>query len=324
MSIKLTDNGKTYNVISANDVIVPADVPKDKQKVYVKNYLELTKNTGRIMLLAGDQKIEHLNDDFYDGGNKISMEDANPEHLFKIAKDSPISCLAVQAGLASRYGPSYPNVPLLIKTNSKTHLIKTDQRDPLSRSLVTVDQAMDLKNNGLKILAVGYTIYLGSEFEDIMLAEASQMVNEAHKNGLVTVLWIYPRGKAVPDEKDPHLIAGATGVACCLGSDFVKVNYPKKEGEKSEEIFKEAIMAAGRTGVICAGGSSADPKEFLNRLHKQITVSGAVGNATGRNIHQKPLADAINFCKAIASITFADTDVETAYKIYQGEADFSI
>ena len=44
---------------------------------------------------------------------------------------------------------------------------------------------------------------------------------------LSLVLWIYPRGKAVPDEKDPDLIAGAAGVALCLGADFVKVNPPK-------------------------------------------------------------------------------------------------
>ncbi|MBU1131518.1 aldolase [Patescibacteria group bacterium] len=314
----------TTKKLTSSDVIAPADVPKDKHKEYLKNYLELTKNTGRVMLFAGDQKIEHLNDDFYDGGEKIAMEDAEPEHLFKIAKDSPISCLAVQAGLAAKYGPSYSDVPMLIKINSKSHLIKTEQRDPLSQKLVTVDQVMDLKNNGLNVLAVGYTIYLGSEFEDQMLTEASQIVNRAHQNGLLTVLWIYPRGKAVADEKDPHLIAGATGVACALGSDFTKVNYPKKEGEKSEKIFKEAVMAAGRTGVICAGGSSTDPEEFLDRLHKQITISGAIGNATGRNIHQKPLKDAINFCKAIASVTFADSDVETAYKIYQGEEDFSV
>lgn len=173
-------------------------------------------------------------------------------------------------------------------------------------------------------MAVGYTIYLGSEFENQMLAEAAQIIFNAHQNGLLTIIWIYPRGKAVADEKDAHLIAGATGVACALGSDFVKVNYPKKEGQKSEEIFKEAIQAAGRTGVITAGGSSTDPKEFLERLSKQIKISGAIGNATGRNIHQKPLAEAINFCKAIASITFADIDVETAYKIYQGKEDFKI
>jgi DhnA family fructose-bisphosphate aldolase class Ia len=51
------------------------------------------------------------------------------------------------------------------------------------------------------------------------------------------VLWIYPRGKAVTDEKDPHLIAGDTGVAVCMGSDFVKVKYPKKQGYESKEIL---------------------------------------------------------------------------------------
>ncbi|PIZ44500.1 aldolase, partial [candidate division WWE3 bacterium CG_4_10_14_0_2_um_filter_41_14] len=234
------------------------------------------------------------------------------------------SCLAVQAGLAARYGSSYPDVPLLIKLNSKTHLVKTDQKDPLSRRMLNVDQVMDLKNNGLNILAVGYTVYLGSEFEDTMMAEASEIIFNAHRRGLLTVLWIYPRGKAVADEKDAHLIAGACGMACTLGSDFVKVNYPKKEGAKSEKIFTEAIQAAGRTGVICAGGSSTDPKDFLERLSKQITVAGAVGNATGRNIHQKPLTEAINFCKAIASVTFIDTDVSTAVKIYNGERDFNI
>lgn len=276
------------------------------------------------MLFAGDQKIEHLNDDFYDGHDKISAEDGDPEHLFKIAGGSPISCLAVQPGLAAKYGLDYPSVPLLIKMNSKTHLVSKEQSDPLSQATATIDQILELKANGLNILAIGYTLYLGSEYEDQMLAEAARIIYNAHKNGLITVLWIYPRGKAVADEKDSHLIAGATGVACTLGSDFVKVNYPKKEGQKSEEIFKEAVQAAGRTGVICAGGSSTDPKEFLDRLNKQITVSGAVGNATGRNIHQKPLAEAINFCKAIASVTFANTDVETAYKIYQGKEDFSI
>ena len=312
------------NKLSSSDVIVPFDVPKNRHKEYIENYLELTKETGHIMLFAGDQKIEHLNNDFYDGYDKIAKDDADPEHLFKIADASPVSCLAVQAGLAAKYGPSYPNVPLLIKINSKSNLVKTDQKDPLSQMLITVEQVMSLKNNGVKVLAVGYTIYVGSQYEHQMLTEASQIVHRAHQNGLAVVLWIYPRGKAVADEKDAHLIAGATGVACCLGSDFVKVNYPKKEGQKSEEIFKEAVMAAGRTGVICAGGSATDPKEFLNRLNKQITVAGAVGNATGRNIHQKPLNDAINFCKAIASVTFADTDIETAFKIYQGEQDFTI
>ncbi|MFA6304581.1 MAG: aldolase [Patescibacteria group bacterium] len=305
--------------ITASNVIVPLDVPKAKKTEYVKNYLKLTHNTGRMMLFAGDQKVEHLNDDFFDGGKEISLEDADPEHLWKIASTSPISCLAVQAGYAAKFAPSYPKVPLLIKLNSKSHLVKTEQKEPLSKAMTSVAQVMELKKNGANILAVGYTIYLCSEFEDQMISEASNIIANAHQNGLLSVIWIYPRGKAVKDEKDGHLIAGATGVACTLGSDFVKVNYPQKEGVKSEEIFKEAIVAGGRTGVITSGGSSTDPKKFLERLHQQINISGAVGSATGRNIHQKPLAEAINFCKAISAITFNDSTVDEAYQIYQGK-----
>ena len=152
-----------------------------------------------------------------------------------------------------------------------------------------------------------------------MLREASQVVYQAHRHGLITVLWIYPRGKSVKDEKDPDLIAGATGVAACLGSDFVKVNYPKREKEKSAEIFKRAVKAAGRTRVICAGGGSMEPKAFLQQLHEQIFISGASGNATGRNIHQKSLEEAVRFANAISAITIYGKSADAAYKIYTGE-----
>ena len=124
---------------------------------------------------------------------------------------------------------------------------------------------------------------------------------------------------AVKDEKDPDLIAGATGVAATLGADFVKVNYPKKEGEKQEEVFKRAIKAAGRTKVVCAGGSSTNAKAFLQRLHDQIFISGAAGNATGRNIHQKAFEEAVRMTNAVSAITVHGKSVDEAYKIYKGK-----
>ena len=210
------------------------------------------------MLFAGDQKIEHLNRDFY--GEGISPEDADPEHLFRIADRGKIGVFAAQLGLIARYGMDDPGVPYLVKLNSKTDLVKSDRMDPISLQLIDVDQVADFADDsGLDVLGVGYTVYLGSEHEAEMLREAAQAVYQAHTLGLVTALWIYPRGRAVKDERGPHLIAGATGVAAALGSDFVKVNYPKKEGERSEESFKEAIAAAGRTKVVCAGGLAATP-----------------------------------------------------------------
>lgn len=311
---------EVYSMVSINrdDIFIPLDVPKGMRETYINNYLEITRSSGRLMLFAGDQKVEHLNDDFF--GEETAKDDSDPEHLFRIAAGSKIGVFASQLGLIARYGMDYKDVPYLVKLNSKTNLVATTQADPFSNLWYDVDQVAEFKeNSGLKILGVGYTIYLGSEFEAEMLVQAAQVVYDAHQHGMLSVLWIYPRGVAVKDEKDPHLIAGATGVGACLGSDFVKVNYPKKEGANSAEIFKEAIKAAGRCKVVCAGGSSDEVEAFLKKLHAQIHISGAQGNATGRNIHQKPLAEAIRMCNAIYAITVEDANVEDAIKIYRGE-----
>ncbi len=299
----------------STEVIVPLDVPGENRHKYVDNYLKITKGRGRLMLFAGDQKVEHLNDDFYGPG--IDPQNNNPEHMFQIADGTKIGVFATQLGLIARYGMDYPDVPYLVKLNSKTNLVKTSQADPNSRQWLDVSQVVDFKeSSGLDILGVGYTVYLGSEHEGEMLRQAAQIVYDAHRHGLVTVIWMYPRGKAVKDEKDPHLIAGAAGVAAALGSDFVKVNYPEKAGQNSAEALREAVEAAGRTKVVCAGGERGDVKSFLKQLHDQIHISGASGNATGRNIHQRPLDEAVRMCKAIYAITVEDKGVEEAWEIY--------
>ena len=304
--------------IKKEDVIVPLDVPKAMRETYVKNYMEITKGSGRLMLFAGDQKVEHLNDDFFGAG--VPEDDADPEHLFRIAAQAKIGVFATQLGLIARYGMDYRNIPYLVKINSKTNLVETEQADPFSNLWYDVDQVAEFKENSeLNILGVGYTIYLGSEFEAEMLVQAAQIIYDAHQHGMLSVLWIYPRGAAVKDEKNPHLIAGATGVGACLGTDFVKVNYPKKEGAKSAEVFKEAVKAAGRTKVVCAGGTSDEAEAFLKKLHDQIHISGAQGNATGKNIHQKPLDEAVRMCNAVYAVTIEDASVEDALKIYRGE-----
>jgi fructose-bisphosphate aldolase / 6-deoxy-5-ketofructose 1-phosphate synthase len=297
------------------DIKIPFDVPKAMRDIYLENYSTITGHTGKLMLFAGDQKVEHLNHDFY--GEGIHTDDNEPEHLFRIASRAKIGVFATQLGLIARYGMDYPNVPYLVKMNSKTNIVESSQADPFSEQWFDISQVVDFRvNSGLKIMGVGYTLYPGSEYEAKILRQAAQIVYTAHQHGMITVLWMYPRGKAVKDEKEPHLIAGATGIAACLGSDFVKVNYPKKEGQESKEIFKEAILAAGRTKVICAGGPSEDVKLFLRTLHDQIFISGASGNATGRNVHQKSLEEAIRMCNAIYAITVEGASVEEALKIY--------
>jgi DhnA family fructose-bisphosphate aldolase class Ia len=298
------------------DVEIPGAVLPENLDQYVENLLKATHNTGRLMLFAGDQKIEHLNKDFY--GEEISPDDGAPAHLFEIATKARIGAFATQLGLISRFGPGYPEISYIVKLNSKTNLVKTAQSEPLSRQLVSVEDVIALKeSSGLNILGIGYTIYLGSEYENIMLTEAAKAVFKAHQYGLISVLWIYPRGKAVKDERDSHLIAGAAGVAACLGSDFVKVNPPKKDGTENPALLKEATLAAGKTKVVCAGGSAEDPYAFFKRLYDQIHIGGTYGNATGRNIHQKSLEEAVRMGNAISAITLDDKTADDAMKIYE-------
>nr|WP_157209409.1 aldolase [Methanococcus voltae] len=295
---------------------IPLDVWEENISEYIENYNAITKGTGKLFIFAGDQKIEHLNNDFK--GEGISIEDSNPEHLFKIAKYGKIGAFATQFGLLCRYGRDYPSIDYIVKLNSKTNLVESCQKDPLSTLLIDISDVIEFKKRtGLNIRGVGYTLYLGSEFESEMLSKAGRIIHEAHKNGLIAVIWIYPRGKAVRNEKEPKIIAGATGVGACIGADFVKVNYP--QSKEPEIDFKDAIASAGRTKVICAGGSSKKPEKFLKILSEQINISGASGCATGRNIHQKSLLDAVALTYAINEIVYNNNTIDDALEFLKPE-----
>lgn len=307
--------------ITSDDVRIPVDVMPEFKDEYVANYMAATRGSGRLMLFACDQKIEHLNKDFY--GDGIDISDSDPEHLFQIGSQGEIGVLAGQRGLIAQYAEDYPDINYLVKMNSKTNLVKTDQDDPYSPQLYPIDAVLDMRDAGTNIVGIGYTIYLGSEYEATMMAEAGELIADAHANGLIVVLWIYPRGKAVAAEKDADLIAGAAGVALCLGADFVKVNPPAAtEDATSAELLQRATSAAGRTGLVCAGGSTVDAEKFLTQLYDQIHIGGASGNATGRNIHQRSLDEAVRLTKAISAITLADYDAQEALDVFNGIEDF--
>jgi fructose-bisphosphate aldolase/6-deoxy-5-ketofructose 1-phosphate synthase len=295
-------------------ISIPASVPRRHRWQYVSNWRTATGNTGRLMLMAGDQKIEHLNDDFF--GKNIAPDDATPAHLFNIASLAHIGVLASQLGLIAAYGRWHPEVPYLVKLNGKTNLIPTKTRDPLSLAFNSVSDVHNFKkDSGLKIAGVGYTLYPGSRYESQMMAEAGRIVYEAHRLGLLAVLWIYPRGQAVTNETDAHLAAGMAGLGASLGADFVKLSYPKAMNKTK---MKEIVAAAGRTGVIFSGGPAANPKQFLNTLAFQI-ANGARGNATGRNVHQRPIAEAVRLADAISAVSLYGYSADKAYRIYLGK-----
>lgn len=305
-------------------VIPPLSVPRGKRKEYIKNYDLATKKTGRMMMFAGDQKVEHLNDDFV--GRGIPKEVADPKHYFEIANKAHIGAFATQIGLIDRYGRDYPNVNYLVKINSRTNLLTEKYQDPFSNRWLPMDMIVDFKKrSGLNIVGVGYTVYIGSLYESEMFGQAARIIYKAHQEGMISVIWMYPRGRAIKsyDEKnDIHLLAGGAGVGLAMGADFIKIHYPyPKHSKKTAEEFKEVVTAAGRSKVICVGGSKKDPKKYLGLLSDQINVSGARGNATGRNIYQRPLDKAIKMANAISAISLYDYSAEDAYRVYTGKKE---
>ncbi|MDP2926964.1 MAG: aldolase [bacterium] len=219
---------------------------------------------GKAIFLAYDQGLELGPDD-------VGPTAIDPDFILKIAREGKYNGVVLQKGVAEKYysKEKYP-VPLILKLNGKTELVSGD---PISRQVCSVEEALRLGAE-----AVGYTIYVGSEQESVMMAEFGKIVEQAHKINLPVVAWCYPRGKSIANETAPDNVIYAARVGLELGADIVKIKYCG-----SESCFAQAVKAAGKTRVMMAGGPKADEKEFLEHV-KNAVEAGAIGVAVGRNV----------------------------------------
>jgi fructose-bisphosphate aldolase, class I len=222
---------------------------------------------GKVLILAMDQGLEH-------GPRDFNQKNINPEYVCSIASKGGFTGFAIQKGVARHYKENYSGkVPLILKLNGRTEIVPKEEA--YSPQVASVKEAVDLGAD-----AVGYTIYVGSPREADMFREFGAIEREAHDYGLGVVVWSYPRGKYVPDEKKPEMVAYAARVALELGADIVKINYPG-----SIDAMKWVVASAGRTRVISAGGSKQPDAEFLQKV-KDIMAGGGAGLAVGRNVWQ--------------------------------------
>ena len=100
---------------------------------------------------------------------------------------------------------------------------------------------------------------------------------------------------------------------------FEDVRVPLDVMPEYKDTYRENFLAATRgTGLVCAGGSTVDAETFLTQLWEQIHVGGAAGNATGRNIHQRSLDEAVRLTRAISAVTFSDYDPQEALDVFKG------
>ncbi|HAI22277.1 TPA: aldolase [Candidatus Collierbacteria bacterium] len=239
---------------------------------------------GKVMLLAYDQGMEHGPVDF----NEKSVD---PNYIMKIAQNGDFSGVVFQEGVAAKYYKKESGVPLIVKLNGKTSF---QGEEPLSLQLCTVKKAAEMGAIG-----VGYTIYVGSQFEEQMMVEFSRIEDEAHERGMIVIAWMYPRGRKVAGrENDRDVVAYGARLALEMNADFVKIPYTG-----DPESFAWAVRAAGKTGVLAQGGKKVD-WENLEEEVRGVMQAGAAGIAIGRNVWQDENPNEVS--KKLAEIVYKD------------------
>jgi class I fructose-bisphosphate aldolase len=222
---------------------------------------------GKTLFLAYDQGLEHGPTDFND-------KNVDPKYIIEIAKKGKYNGVVFQKGIAEKYNKEIKKskVPLIVKLNGKTNLFKGE---PISRQLCTVEEAVKLGAS-----AVGYTIYIGSDYEDEMMQEFENIQREAHSKNIPVIVWIYPRGKSIEGKKKEELMVYAARTGLEIGADIIKIQL-----EGTAKDLKWAAKSAGKARVVVAGGIKKGEKEFLKQV-KEIMDAGCIGLAVGRNVWQ--------------------------------------
>lgn len=259
---------------------------------------------GTLLVLPIDQGLEHGPVDFVDNPDAL-----DPDFEFRLALEGNYSAIALHQGLAEKYAGKYlGKVPLIIKLNGKTNI--PPDTDALSPLTGTVEDAVRLGAD-----AVGYTIYVGSSAQYEDFSQFLSVRHDCERLGMPVIVWAYPRGefaKAKGGTDSLYNVEYAARVACELGADVVKVNYPKCD-EKArqgvpppydtlelsfEDAIRRVVKAAGRTFVLMSGGTKLSDDQVLERARAAM-ANGATGLIFGRNMWQRPWEQALGMSRRV-------------------------
>lgn len=247
---------------------------------------------GKGILLAYDQGLEH------GPSTDFNEKNIDPNYILDIAVKGHFTGVVLQKGIAEKYYGG--KVPLIVKLNGKTSLPKGE---PISSQVCSVEEAISLGAKG-----VGYTIYLGSAHENIMLQEFGEIEEAAHDEGIPAIAWIYPRGEAVKNDTAPEIVAYAARAGLEIGADAVKIKY-----SGDPQSFSWAVKAAGVAKVFMSGGPKAPTDEVFLGQVKGAMDGGATGLAVGRNVWQHP--DPLKMATGLQEIIFNGKEVQRALQL---------
>ncbi len=314
-----------------DDVLIPSDRP-----IAVLRNMQTLFNTGRLAatgylsILPVDQGVEHSAGASF-APNPIYFD---PENIVKLAIEGECNAVASTLGVLGSVSRKYAHkIPFIVKINHNEFLTYPNKYDQLL--FASVDQAFQMG-----AVAIGATIYFGSDESGRQIQEVSEAFHYAHSLGLVTVLWAYLRNPAFKTEgKDYHLAADLTGQAnhlsATIEADIVKQKQAAsnggfkalKFGKTHERVYTELTSDhpidltryqvincfMGRAGLINSGGESSGASDLAEAVRTAVINkrAGGMGLITGRKSFQKPMKEGVELLNAVQDL-YLNKDITVA------------
>ncbi|MEJ7624006.1 MAG: class I fructose-bisphosphate aldolase [Pyrinomonadaceae bacterium] len=285
--------------------------------------------TGYLSILPVDQGIEHSAGASF-APNPMYFD---PENIVKLAIEGGCNAVASTFGVLGIVARKYAHkIPFIVKVNHNELLTYPNQFDQVMFG--TVEQAANMG-----AVAVGATIYFGSDHSTRQITEVSEAFAYAHELGMATILWCYLRNsKFKGAEGDMHTAADLTGQANHLGvtiqADIIKQKLPERNGgysmlntessygKTSPKIYSElttdnpidlvryqvANCYMGRCGLINSGGESKGESDMADAVRTAVINKrgGGTGLISGRKAFQRPFSDGIGLLNAIQNVYLSD------------------
>lgn len=285
--------------------------------------------TGYLSILPVDQGIEHTAGASF-APNPIYFD---PENIVKLAIEGGCNAVASTLGALGSVARKYAHkIPFLVKLNHNELLTYPNTFDQIM--FANVQQAADMG-----AVAVGATIYFGSEESGRQIVEVSEAFHIAHELGMATVLWCYLRNSGFKkDGTDYHLSSDMTSQANHLGvtieADIIKQKQAENNGGFSAINFAKTHKAVystltsdhpidltryqlagcymGKIGLINSGGASGD-NDFRDAARTAVINkrAGGTGLISGRKAFQRPMEEGIKLLNVIQDV-YLDSSITIA------------
>lgn len=252
--------------------------------------------TGFVSILPVDQGVEHSagasfapNPEYFD-----------PENIVRLAIEGGCNAVASTFGVLGSVARKYVHkIPFLVKFNHNELMTYPNTFDQIPFGNIT--QCFEMG-----AVAVGATIYFGSEESDAQISYVADMFAHAHQLGMVTVLWCYTRNNAFKvNGVDYHAAADLTGQANHLGvtiqADIIKQKLPTNNGgykalntgDSSYGKFREEVYT--ELAGCDADGKGGHPIDLcryqvINNYMGRIPLINSGGESHGAS----DLADAVH------------------------------